>query len=106
MEIVSKVKILNQLGLHLRAAVQLVTASSKFKCRILIRNRHRQADCKSILNLIALAASYGTEVTLTFKGEDAQNAQAVIQNLFLTRFGGKGISAWGEWHYERLFILT
>lgn len=90
MEVVSKVKILNRLGLHLRAAVQLVTVSSKFKCRILIRSKHRQADCRSILNLMALAAAYGTEVTLVFEGEDAENAQKTIQDLFLTRFGETG----------------
>lgn len=87
MEIVSKVKILNRLGLHLRAAAQLVTVSSRFKCRILIRNGYRQVECKSLLNLLALAASYGSEVTLTFEGEDAEKARETILNLFLNRFG-------------------
>jgi phosphocarrier protein len=87
MEIVKKVKISNQLGLHLRAAAQLVKVSSQFKCRIIIRNQFRQADCKSLLNLIALAASYGSEVTLIFEGEDVRKAQEVILNLFQTKFG-------------------
>lgn len=87
MEVTKKVKIINRLGLHLRAAAQLVKASSKFKCRILIRNHHRQADCKSLLNLLTLAASYGSELTLVFEGDDAWNAQEAIHNLFLTKFG-------------------
>ena len=89
MEVVKKVKIINALGLHLRAAAQLVKASSRFKCRIIIRNEYRQADCKSLLNLIALAASYGSEVTLIFEGEDVQDAQEAILNLFHTKFGEK-----------------
>jgi len=86
-EIVEKVKILNRLGLHLRAAAQLVKASCKFKCRVLIRNGHGQVDGKSLMNLITLAASYGQELTLIFEGEDARAAAAEIQNLFLNRFG-------------------
>jgi len=89
LEVIRKVKILNRLGLHLRAAAQLVSASSKFKCRVLIRKGYQQADGKSLLNLIALAAGYGSEVTLVFDGEDALKAQEVIQNLFLNQFGEK-----------------
>ena len=89
MEIVQKVKILNKLGLHLRAAAQLVKASSKFKCRVLIKNQDGHVDVKSILNLLALAATYGSELTIVFQGEDARDAQAAIQNLFLNKFGEK-----------------
>jgi phosphocarrier protein len=87
MEVTTKVTVLNRLGLHLRAAVRLVTASSKFKCRIILRNGVREADCKSILNLIALAAPQGAEVTILFEGEDAEKARDTILNLFATRFG-------------------
>ena len=87
MEIVEKVKILNRLGLHLRAAAELVKASCKFKCRILIKGSHGNVDGKSLINLITLAASYGQELTLVFEGEDARAACAEIRKLFLTRFG-------------------
>ena len=88
MEIIGKVKITNRLGLHLRAAAQLVKTASKFKCRILIKNHNHHGDCKSILNLLTLAASYGSELTLVFEGEDAGEASRAIQNLFLSKFGG------------------
>jgi phosphocarrier protein HPr len=84
-----KMKIINRLGLHLRAAAELVKTASKFKCRILIKNHHHHANCKSLLNLMALAASYGSELTLIFEGEDAMDAQKAIQSLFLNRFGEK-----------------
>jgi phosphocarrier protein len=89
MEITKKVKILNRLGLHLRAAAQFVKTSCKFKCRIIVKNHLGPVDGKSLLNLMTLAASYGSELTIVFQGEDARAACDEIQNLFLTRFGEK-----------------
>ena len=87
MEVVEKVKILNRLGLHLRAAAQLVTTSSKFKCRVLVRSHDGHVDGKSLINLLTLAASYGSELTIIFQGEDAKAASAAIQQLFQNKFG-------------------
>jgi phosphotransferase system HPr (HPr) family protein len=89
MELTKKVKILNRLGLHLRAAAQLVKTSSKFKCRIIVKNHNHHADCKSLINLLTLAATYGSELTVTFEGDDAKDALAAIQTLFLDKFGEK-----------------
>ena len=82
-------KIKNRLGLPLRAAAELVKTASKYKCRILVRNNHHQADCRSILNLMVLAASYGSELTLIFEGDNAWRAQQAIKNLFPNKFGEK-----------------
>jgi phosphocarrier protein HPr len=87
MEIIEKVKVINRLGLHLRAAAQLVKASSKFKCRVIIKANHGQVDGKSLINLMALAATYGSELTLVFQGDDARDAWSEIQRLFLNKFG-------------------
>jgi len=87
MEITEKVKIVNRLGFHLRAAAMFVKASSKFKCRILVRNQYSDANGKSLLNLMALAASYGSELTLIFEGEDATDARDSLKTLILNRFG-------------------
>jgi phosphocarrier protein HPr len=89
MEINEKVIITNRLGLHLRAAAKLAKTSSKFKCDILFKNHHHQADGKSVINLLALAAPKGTELTVTFQGEDAWAARSAIQNLFSSNFGEK-----------------
>jgi len=89
MEVIDRVKVLNKLGLHLRAAAQLVKASSKFKCRVLVKNGNGHVDGKSLLNLMALAANYGAELTLVYQGEDAQAARVEINQLFLSRFGEK-----------------
>ena len=87
MEITEKVKVLNRLGLHLRAAAELVKTSCKFKCRILVKSGNGHVDGKSLINLMTLAAGYGAELTLIFQGEDASAARVAIQHLFLNRFG-------------------
>jgi phosphocarrier protein len=89
MEIVEKVNVINRLGLHLRAAAELVRESCKFKSRIHIRKNQAKVDGKSLLNLVTLAAGYGSELTLIFDGEDARDASRTIRNLFLTKFGEK-----------------
>jgi phosphocarrier protein len=87
MEIVEKVKIINRLGFHLRAAAQFVKTSSKYKCRIIVRHRYQDANGKSLLNLMALAAGYGAELELIFEGEDASAARDSLKSLVLSRFG-------------------
>ncbi len=89
MTLTKKLKILNRLGLHLRAAAQFVKTTSKFKCRILVKNGNGHVNGKSIINLMTLAAGYGAELTLIFEGEDAQDALKEIQSLFLNKFGEK-----------------
>jgi len=89
MTLTKKLKILNRLGLHLRAAAQFVKTTSKFKCRILVKNGNGHVNGKSIINLMTLAAGYGAELTLVFEGEDAQDALKEIQSLFLNKFGEK-----------------
>ena len=89
MEITKKLKIMNRLGLHLRAAAQFVKTTSQFKCRVLVKYGNGHVNGKSIINLMTLAASYGSELTLVFDGEDAKDAQKAIQILFLNKFGEK-----------------
>lgn len=87
MEITEKVTIANRLGFHLRAAAQFVKTSSKYKCRVLVRHQYKDANGKSLLNLLALAASYGSELELVFEGEDASAARDSLKRLVLNRFG-------------------
>jgi phosphocarrier protein len=89
MAITKTLKIMNRLGLHLRAAAEFVKTSSKFKCRILVKYGDGHVNGKSIINLMTLAASYGSELTLVFDGEDAKDAERALQTLFLSKFGEK-----------------
>jgi phosphotransferase system HPr (HPr) family protein len=84
-----KVKIINALGLHARAAAQLVRLASSFKSDIkLIRpDNNIFADAKSILSVLTLAAAKGTELFLEIKGDDEKEALIAIETLINQGFG-------------------
>jgi phosphocarrier protein HPr len=84
-----EVKIINRLGLHARAAAQLVRLAGKFKSKIsLIRYDNAvMADAKSILSVLTLAASKGTKLQLTVEGIDEKEAEKAIEELIGQGFG-------------------
>ena len=83
------VKIINPLGLHARAAAQLVRLAGKFKSRIkLVRiDNQVMADAKSILSVLTLAAAYGTELNLSVEGEDEVEALNSVEEIIKNGFG-------------------
>ncbi len=85
----TEIKIVNQLGLHARAAAQLVRLAGKFNSRIIIRRTDNNllADAKSILSILSLAAAKGTLLSLEVEGDDEQNAFDEIKTLFANGFG-------------------
>ena len=82
-------KIVNPLGLHARAAAQLVRLAGRFRSRIILKRTDSGffADAKSILSVLTLAASMGTEVLLTVEGTDADEAYEAIYALIASGFG-------------------
>ena len=84
-----EVKIVNQLGLHARAAAQLVRAANNFKSSIkIIRvDNNNFADAKSILSILTLAASKGTKIELEIEGDDETEAFLKIVDIFENGFG-------------------
>ena len=83
------IKIINPLGLHARAAAQLVRLAGKYKSKInLIRNDNTvMADAKSILSVLTLAAAKGTELQLMVEGIDEIEALAAVEELIANGFG-------------------
>lgn len=79
--------IINRLGLHARAAAVLVTTAARFSSRVLIRREGREADAKSIMAVMLLAAGRGTGITVSAEGEDADEAVQAIEALIANRFG-------------------
>jgi len=79
----------NALGLHARAAAQLVKLSREFQSNVmLVRPDNASiADAKSILSVLTLAASLGTELILQAEGEDEHEALATIESLINRKFG-------------------
>ncbi|MEK7725263.1 MAG: HPr family phosphocarrier protein [Acidobacteriota bacterium] len=85
----TEVKIINPLGLHARAAAQLVRLAGKFTSKIkLVRNDNSvMADAKSILSVLTLAAAKGTELKLIVDGNDETEATEAITALIANGFG-------------------
>ena len=79
----------NRLGLHARASARLVRRATQFTSRIeLVRDDTGQrADGKSILSVLLLAASRGTELTIRATGEDDERAADAIVELIEQKFG-------------------
>lgn len=84
-----KVKIINQLGLHARAAAQLVKLASTFQSDITLKRADNSviADAKSILSVLTLAAPKGTEIFVTVEGVDEEKAIDSIESIFQDGFG-------------------
>ena len=81
-----QIEVVNQLGLHLRAAGLLAQEASKYPCDILISKDGLQANAKSIIGVTMLAAGKGSIVTITAEGERAEEALENIERLFLNKF--------------------
>lgn len=83
------VTLVNPLGLHARAAAKLVRCAAQFKSQIILENveTNARADATSILNLLALGASFGVTLALKIEGSDDQEAAVAISGLFAAGFG-------------------
>jgi phosphotransferase system HPr (HPr) family protein len=85
----TSVTIVNRLGLHARAAAQLVRLASGFESMIKLTrpDTSHSADAKSILNVLTLAASKGTVLVLEVDGNDETAAFEAVQEMFRSGFG-------------------
>ncbi len=84
-----KIKVINPLGLHARAAAVLVRLAGKFESKIILArtDNNVMADAKSILSVLTLAASKGTQLEINVEGEDATEAFEAICGSFANGFG-------------------
>jgi phosphocarrier protein HPr len=79
----------NELGLHARAAARLVRTANRFQSNLRLEriDGSVSADAKSILNVLMLAASGGTELRVIAEGQDEAEAIAALSGLFAEGFG-------------------
>lgn len=76
-----RITIVNARGLHARAAAKFVHLASGFDCRVTVGTGRDEADGKSILSLMVLGASQGTELTLRTEGSDEVEALEALVEL-------------------------
>lgn len=80
-------RIVNQLGLHARAASVLSKLASTFRAEIIIEKDGQKARSTSVIELLLLCGQPGAELTVAAEGEDAEQAVAAIGELIADRFG-------------------
>ena len=76
----------HQVGLHARPAALFVQAAKKFDCDIKVTHGKRQANAKSILNVLALGVNQGAVITISAEGEGADQAVAALEALVESNF--------------------
>ena len=76
-----QVTIVNKLGLHARPAMTFVDLASTFQAEVTVRRADQEVDGKSIMHMMMLAATKGTELTVTAVGPDAQKACTALKKL-------------------------
>jgi phosphocarrier protein HPr len=79
--------ILNRLGLHARAAAQLVRMANGFASEIHLMKDGLVVNGKSIMGVLMLAAPKDTKIVIRAVGGDAEEALAAIGELIARKFG-------------------
>ncbi|MGP3398701.1 HPr family phosphocarrier protein [Coxiella burnetii] len=82
-----RIKIINKLGLHARAAIKLTNLASRYQSETWVRFNERKVNAKSLMCLMVLAANQGAEIELTVSGEDEKEAMEAIEKLINDKFG-------------------
>ncbi len=83
------VTIRNRLGLHARPAMAFVEAACGFESKVSVRRADgdETVDGKSIMHMMMLAATQGTELAITAEGDDADTAVESLRKLVDSKFG-------------------
>ena len=87
------VTVVNQLGMHARAAAKFVHLATKFQAQIRVSKDSREVDGKSIMGLLLLAAARGTTITISADGSDEREAIEALAALVASGFGEDVCSA-------------
>ena len=77
----------NQLGLHARAAAELVKVTSEFRSEVTLNKDGLQVNGKSIMGIMMLAASKGSKIKVTVEGPDAEECMEAVEKIFSEKFG-------------------
>ncbi|MDR1839596.1 MAG: HPr family phosphocarrier protein [Treponema sp.] len=81
-----RVTVTNRAGIHARPSALLVQTTKNFKSNIYIEKNNDRINAKSIMGIITLGASYGTDLKIIADGEDEKEAVDTIIRLFESKF--------------------
>jgi phosphocarrier protein HPr len=81
------VTVVNQLGMHARAAAKFVHLATRYEARVKVARERREMDGKSIMGILLLAAARGSTITISAEGADEHDAVAALVALVESGFG-------------------
>jgi phosphocarrier protein HPr len=87
------VTVVNQLGMHARAAAKFVHLATRYEAHVTVSRDHREMDGKSIMGILLLAAARGSTITISAEGTDEQDAVDALVALVQSGFGEDACSA-------------
>ena len=87
------VTVVNQLGMHARAAAKFVHLSTRFESRVRVARDGREMDGKSIMGILLLAAARGSTIAISADGADERAAVDALVALVESGFGEDVCSA-------------
>lgn len=79
----------NRYGLHARPAALFVQTCNRFASEVMVSCNGLEVSGKTILSIMTLGASAGTEIVLNIEGHDAEQAAQAIKDLISNNFGEK-----------------
>ena len=79
--------IINDKGLHARASARFVEVVERFESEVTVEKDGLEASGSSIMGLLMLAASKGTQIKVTSKGKDSEELTSALDNLIKSKFG-------------------
>lgn len=85
--ITTKIKIINQLGLHARASAKFVSTAARYQSHLEVVKDTQRVNGKSIMGVMMLAANKGTELTLEIDGPDEEAMLEALSKLINNYFG-------------------
>jgi phosphocarrier protein len=86
-EATGRFTIVNQLGLHARAATKLVQLASKYPCEVEVAREDQTANGKSVMGVLLLCGSKGTVIDVRARGEKSDECVRAIGELIASKFG-------------------
>ncbi|MGD2126592.1 MAG: HPr family phosphocarrier protein [Desulfobacteraceae bacterium] len=87
MELIKKLTINNELGLHARAAAKIVALVAQYQSKLFLKKDGQEVDGASILAILTLACPKGTELEARIVGDDSQALMEALSELFEKNFG-------------------
>jgi phosphocarrier protein HPr len=80
------ITITNETGLHARPASVFVSTAAKFKSELMLQKGEKQVNAKSIMGVLSLGITKGTEIIISAQGPDEEDAVGALVELARSNF--------------------